>query len=54
MKHESKIICKVGKWNCTASFKIVGLTNKTIEEFNKLLAKEEGNANDECGTEKEV
>ena len=33
---------KIGKYNVTASFKIVGLTDSAKEDFNKLLAKEEG------------
>ena len=44
----------IGKYKCRASYKIVGLTNQTIEDFNKLLAKEEGKSNDERGTEKEI
>ena len=33
---------KIGKYNVTAKIKIVGLTNQAKEDFNKLLAKEEG------------
>lgn len=38
---EGKMKLKVGRFNCHADFKIVGLTNQTKEDFNKLLAKEE-------------
>ena len=38
---------KVGKYRVKASFKIVGLTKSAIQDMNKLLAKEEGNKNDE-------
>ena len=34
---------KIGKYNVTAKIKIVGLTDSAKEDFNKLLAKEEGN-----------
>lgn len=51
---KENLTMKIGKFSCRASYKIVGLTNQTIEDFNKLLAKEEGNANDERGTEKEI
>ena len=33
---------KIGKYNVTANIKIVGLTDSAKEDFNKLLAKEEG------------
>ena len=33
---------KIGKYNVTAKIKIVGLTESAKEDFNKLLAKEEG------------
>ena len=33
---------KIGKYNVTAKIKIVGLTDSAKEDFNKLLAKEEG------------
>ena len=32
----------IGKYKCRASYKIVGLTDSAKEDFNKLLAKEEG------------
>ena len=32
----------IGKYKCRASYKIVGLTDSVKEDFNKLLAKEEG------------
>lgn len=32
----------IGKYQCRASYKIVGLTESAKEDFNKLLAKEEG------------
>jgi hypothetical protein len=44
---------KIGKYNVTAKIKIVGLTESAKEDFNRLLAKEEGK-NDERGTEKEI
>jgi hypothetical protein len=31
---------KIGKYICQANFTIVGLTDSTKEEFNKLKAKE--------------
>ena len=34
---------KIGKYNVTAKIKIVGLTNQAKEDMNRLLAKEEGN-----------
>lgn len=43
---EGKMKLKVGRFNCHADFKIVGLTDSTKEDFNRLLAKEE-NENDE-------
>ena len=33
---------KIGKYNVTAKIKIVGLTDSAKEDFNRLLAKEEG------------
>ena len=33
---------KIGKYNVTARIKIVGLTDSAKEDFNRLLAKEEG------------
>lgn len=50
---EGTIKAKIGKYQCRVSYKIVGLTNQTKKDFNRLLAKE-GNKNDERGTEKEV
>lgn len=44
---------KIGRFECKAVFKIVGLTDSTIQDFNKLIAKED-TKNDERGTEKEV
>ena len=38
---ESKIKVTIGKYKCRASYKIVGLTDSTKEDFNKLLAKED-------------
>lgn len=32
---------KIGKFNCRATYKIIGLTNRAIEDFNKLISKEE-------------
>jgi len=31
---------KIGKYICQVNFTIVGLTDSTMEEFNKLKAKE--------------
>lgn len=50
---EGKMKLKVGRFNCHADFKIVGLTNQTKEDFNRLISKED-TTNDERGTEKEV
>jgi hypothetical protein len=33
---------KIGKYNVTAKIKIVGLTDSSKEDMNRLLAKEEG------------
>lgn len=41
-----KLKVKIGKYTCRCEYKIVGLTNRTKEDFNRLLAKEE-NENDE-------
>ena len=43
---EGKMKKKIGKYICRVNFTIVGLTDSTIEEFNKLKAKE-GKHNDE-------
>ena len=43
METEGKIKAKIGRYNCRISYKIVGLTNRTKENFNKLLAKEDEN-----------
>lgn len=32
---------KIGKYKCRCSYKIVGLTDSAIENFNKVLAKGE-------------
>ncbi len=48
-----KLKIKIGKYTCRCEYKIVGLTDSTKEDFNRLLAKE-GTTNDERGTEKEV
>lgn len=45
---EGKMKLKVGRFNCHADFKIVGLTNQTKEDFNKLLAKEECKNVEKC------
>ena len=39
---ETKQQMTIGKYKCRASYKIVGLTESAKEDFNKLLAKEEG------------
>ncbi len=36
-----KLKIKIGKYTCRCEYKIVGLTNQTKEDFNRLLAKEE-------------
>ena len=41
MKTEGKFKANIGKYNCRVSYKIVGVTAQAIEDFNKLLAKEE-------------
>ena len=51
---------RIGNYICRCSYKIAGLTNPAIQNFNRLLAKEEQNAGkiygidgaasrDECG-----
>ena len=50
---EGTIKIKIGKYTCRCKYKIVGLTDSTKEDFNRLISKE-GNNNDERGTEKEV
>ena len=37
---------KIGKYICQVNFTIVGLTDSTMEEFNKMKA-QEGKYNDE-------
>ena len=39
---ETKQQMTIGKYKCRASYKIVGLTDSAKEDFNRLLAKEEG------------
>ena len=39
---ETKQQMTIGKYTCRASYKIVGLTDSAKEDFNRLLAKEEG------------
>lgn len=48
-----KLKVKIGKYTCRCEYKIVGLTDSTKEDFNRLLSKE-GNNNDERGIAKEV
>ena len=45
---EGKVKMKVGRFNCHITFKIVGLTNRTKEDFNRLLAKEECKNVEKC------
>ena len=45
---EGKMKLKVGRFNCHADFKIVGLTDSTKEDFNTLLAKEECKNVEKC------
>lgn len=35
-----KLEIKIGKYTCRCEYKIVGLTNRTKENFNKLISKE--------------
>ena len=35
-----KISMTIGRYKCRSSYKIVGLTNRTKENFNKLISKE--------------
>lgn len=37
---ENEVKAKIGRYKCRVKFTIVGLTNRTKEDFNKLLAKE--------------
>jgi len=48
-----KLKIKIGKYTCRCEYKIVGLTDSTKEDFNRLISKED-TTNDERGTEKEV
>lgn len=48
MKAETKMRCKVGKYTCRCTYKIVGLTDSTKEDFNRLLAKEECKNVEKC------
>ena len=45
---EGKIKLKVGRFNCHADFKIVGMTIRTKEDFNRLLAKGECKNVEKC------
>lgn len=45
---EGTIKAKIGKYQCRVSYKIVGLTNRTKEDFNRLLAKEECKNVEKC------
>ena len=54
---EGKMKLKIGRFNCHADFKIVGLTDSTKEEFNKLVSREDANngwnlGKVACGTSK--
>ena len=43
-KLEGTIKVTIGKYTCRCEYKIVGLTNRTKEDFNRLISKE-GNKN---------
>lgn len=43
-----KLKIKIGKYTCRCEYKIVGLTNRTKEDFNRLLAKEECKNVEKC------
>ena len=43
LEAKGKIKMTIGKYNVRCSYKIVGLTDSAIEDFNKLLAKGENN-----------
>ena len=45
---EGKMKLKVGRFNCHADFKIVGLTNRTKEDFNRLLEKKKKKNVEKC------
>ena len=52
-----KLKIKIGKYTCRCEYKIVGLTDSTKEDFNKLLAREDANngwnlGKVACGTSK--
>lgn len=38
-----KLKIKIGKYTCRCTYKIVGMTIRTKEDFNRLLAKGEHN-----------
>ena len=46
METDGKIQVTIGKYTCRANIKIVGLTDTAIEDFNKLIAKEEQDERD--------
>ena len=50
---ETKQQMTIGKYKCRASYTIVGLTESAKEDFNRLLAKED-KENDEERTAKEI
>ena len=41
-----KLKIKIGKYTCRCTYKIVGMTIRTKEDFNRLISKEEGNGRD--------
>lgn len=45
---EGKIKVTIGKYTCRCTYKIVGLTNQTKEDFNRLLANEECKNVEKC------
>lgn len=45
---EGTIKAKIGKYQCRVSYKIVGMTIRTKEDFNRLLAKEECKNVEKC------
>lgn len=54
---EGKIKVTIGKYTCRCEYKIVGMTIRTKEDFNRLLAREDANngwnlGKVACGTSK--
>lgn len=45
---EGTIKVTIGKYTCRCEYKIVGMTIRTKEDFNRLLAKEECKNVEKC------